>query len=75
MLKFKSTRQKFNFKGNEMKNISNRGRYELFINGIYIGRFASIKSLMTVGLKGQCVRSIHWNDSVCKVVTDESMSR
>lgn len=58
-----------------MKSISNRGRYELFINGIYIGRFASMESLMKIGLKGQSVRSIHWNDSVCKVMTDESAAR
>ena len=54
-----------------MKNTHGRGRYALFINDTYIGRFASIKTLMSIGLKGQSIRSIRWYDSVCKVATDE----
>lgn len=70
MLRSKYTVLKSNPKGNEMKNTSNRGRYELCINGNRIGRFTSIKTLMTIGLSGQRIRSIRWSGSVCNVLTD-----
>ena len=45
------------------------GKYELVMNGIHAGRFASIKSLMKIGLVGQTVRSIVWDGNVCRVTT------